>query len=880
MKSEKKYFYLRNVLAESMFRWPTEHLPATNTFRLVLCILLFCCYNNMQAQELKIDLSSSAWSFREGGKDQWMPATVPGTVHTDLIANKKISDPFYRTAEKELQWIGTTDWEYKTTFTIDERLLQHQNIDLHFEGLDTYADVFVNDKQILSADNMFRSWTKEIRNNLVKGQNTLSIYFHSPINKVMPAYRQLGYRVPVSNNDQADERVSVFSRKAGYHFGWDWGPRLVTSGIWRPVYLRAWNTTRFDDVFIKQKKLETAKATLEAQVEISSATEGVKRVEVYVENSKTPIVSKEVFLSKGLATVVLPFEIKNPELWWPNGLGKQRLYNFKVQVKDGANIVGEKNTRRGLRTIEVVQEANEKGQSFYFKVNGVPVFAKGANYIPQDNFLTRVTPQRYQHIIETAAQSNMNMLRVWGGGIYENEIFYNLCDEKGILVWQDFMFACALFPPSESLKQNIYAEAVENVKRLRNHPSIALWCGNNEIVQFFNQNFWGQTKADWKPKDSLLVLNTYAEIFHNILPSAVKAHDDEKFYWSSSPNGSNYSMKFTGDGKRGDMHYWGVWHGREPFEKFNEVIPSFMSEYGFQSFPEIETVKKFALPQDYSISSDVMTAHQRSGIGNEAIAQYMKARYRTPADFNNFLYVGQVLQAEGIRMAIEAHRRGMPYCMGSLYWQLDDCWPAASWSSMDYYGRWKALQYAVKKAFDPLLLSIVKEGDEIKLFAVSDDLKPLAATLQIQLVDFSGKVLSTVQKKISVSPNSSNVVHTIKEADLIKDHNRAKVCLSATLTSAKEELSQNIFYFALPKDLELDKPNIKFGLSKSGGKYIIEMAADKLAKNVKIAIGEENIVFSDNYFDLLPGVKKQVSFSSDKIIEQKDFKLTSLVDTY
>lgn len=842
-----------------------------------LFLPLFCC---VYASAQKLELGGSAWQFRKAGSSDWLPTTVPGTVHTDLLNNKKIDDPYYRTNEKKQQWIGESDWEYQTSFIITDELLQKENVNLVFEGLDTYADVFVNDKLVLSADNMFRSWSKEIKRHLVKGENKLRIYFYSPINKVTPAYKQLGYTVPVSNNDQADERVSVFTRKAGYHFGWDWGPRLVTSGVWRPVYLVGWNKAKIDDVFIKQKNLTNSTATLEAQLEVSATTEGVKEVAIYVDNSKAPVASKRVLLSKGLTKVIIPFTMKNVELWWPNGMGKQRLYNFKVQVKDGAAVVSEKSTRRGFRTVEVVQEANEKGQAFYFKVNGVPVFAKGANYIPQDNFLTRVTPQRYEHIINTAVQSNMNMLRVWGGGIYENEIFYNLCDEKGLLVWQDFMFACALYPPDEALKQNIYNEAVENVKRLRNHPSIAMWCGNNEIVQFFNQNFWGQMKVKWTPKDSISVLNTYAEIFHNILPSAVKAHDDEKFYWSSSPNGYNYSMKFTGDGKRGDMHYWGVWHGREPFEKFNEVIPSFMSEYGFQSFPEMETVKRFALPEDHSISSEVMTAHQRSGIGNEAIAQYMKARYKTPEDFSNFLYVGQVLQGEGIRMAIEAHRRGMPYCMGSLYWQLDDCWPAASWSSMDYYGRWKALQYMVKKAFNPVIVSILKEGDEIKVYAVSDKLKSFNASLQLQLIDLSGKVLSNVQKQVLVSANGSTIIYSVKENDLVKGHNRNKISFIATLVAGKEEVAQNIFYFALPKDLELEQSNIKTSLSKSGKLYTIDILADKLAKNVNLSVGEENIVFSDNYFDVIPGVKKRVTFTSDKLIEQKGIKLLSLVDTY
>jgi len=474
--------------------------------------------------------------------------------------------------------------------------------------------------------------------------------------------------VPVSNNDQADERVSIFTRKAGYHFGWDWGPRFVTCGVWRPITLNAWDNIQIEDLFIKQLKIDGNSANMEAQLTATSTSQGVKTLQIFVNGSQSPIYDKEIMVLNGDNILAARFDMNNIQLWWPNGMGEQKMYTFKAVLSDKKNEIASAQVKRGLRTIEVVNESNAKGKSFYFKVNGKSVFMKGANYIPQDNFLPRVTRERYEHVINTAVSSHMNMLRVWGGGIYENDLFYELCDEKGILVWQDFMFACSMYPPFQYLRLKIQDEATYNIKRLRNHPSIALWCGNNEILQFMNQNYWGQTKKNFNnAKDSMTVVNTYAEIFFNILPAAVKACYDEKFYWSSSCSPENYSTKFSGDALTGDFHYWGVWHGKEPFENFNIKIAPFLSEYGFKSFPELETVKKYAIPSDYSIDSEVMKAHQRSGIGNAAIAFYMKDWFKTPAKFENLLYVGQILQAEGIKIAIEAHRRSKPFCMGTLF---------------------------------------------------------------------------------------------------------------------------------------------------------------------------------------------------------------------
>lgn len=365
--------------------------------------------------------------------------------------------------------------------------------------------------------------------------------------------------------------------------------------MWRPVYLKGWSQVKVDDLFIKQRVVTAQNASLEVQITVNNTTEGLKTGELYVDSSKRPLFSKKVWLSEGESTIKLPFDLKNIELWWPNGLGKQKQYHFKVVIINDDKSLVCKEVKRGLRNIEILQEAGEKGESFYVKVNGKAVFMKGSNYIPQDNFLPEVSKERYQHVINTAVESNMNMLRVWGGGIYENDLFYDLCDEKGILVWQDFMFACALYPPLPDLKKSIYNEAVYNIKRLRNHASVAMYCGNNEIAMFMRK-FW----RDFKPRtpaDSVALAQTYENIFHEILPAVIKAHDDDKFYWSSYPNGVNYSSKMVSDKTRGDAHYWGVWHGKKPFETFKDNISPFMSEYGFQSFPELETVKTYAIQQ-------------------------------------------------------------------------------------------------------------------------------------------------------------------------------------------------------------------------------------------------------------------------------------------
>jgi beta-mannosidase len=778
----------------------------SKTKGLLLALLFLIFINQSKAQKI-VDLTGG-WQFHKVGESAWNTATVPGTVHTDLLNNKLIEDPFYRTNEKNLQWIGETAWEYKTSFTADDQLLKNDKLYLIFEGLDTYADVYVNDVKVLVADNMFKQWKLDVKSQLKMGTNILRVYFHSPIKKGEELYNSLPFRVPASDNDQASPKVSVFTRKAGYHYGWDWGPRLVTSGIWRPVYIKTFNNAAINDLFIKQDKLTKEQADLKAKVEVESLTSGTRQLEVFVDGNTKPLYSEIVHLDTGITNLVCSFTLKNPELWWPNGYGAQKLYNFKVFLKDGPKVISEKQERHGMRTVEVVQESNGQGNSFYFLVNGVKIFMKGANYIPQDNFLPRVTRERYEHIINTAVLSHMNMLRVWGGGIYENDLFYDLCDEKGILLWQEFMFACAMQPPIESIKQSIYEEAVQNIKRMRNHPCIAMYCGNNEVAAFMGSDFWGTAKkgAFRNAQDSITIINTYKDVFFNILPAAVKGYDDDRFYWSSSPQANNYAL-YTHDSRTaGDVHYWAVWGAGKPMEEYLDNIGPFMSEYGFQSFPDIETIKTFALPSDYNINSDVMKAHQRSYTGNGAIVTYMKRWYKVPSQFTDFLYTGQVLQAEGIKLAIEGHRRAKPFCMGSLYWQIDDCWPAASWSSMDYYGHWKAQQYEAKRAFSNILVSPIARHDTVSVYVVSDSLKAITAQLQLRLMDLDGHILSQKMVIAKIPSNSSGAFYKATATDLLKGADKKNVVFSVRLLEQGKVLSENCLYFEEPRDLNVRVP--------------------------------------------------------------------------
>ncbi|MBM3435788.1 MAG: glycoside hydrolase family 2 protein, partial [Bacteroidetes bacterium] len=661
-------------------------------------------------------------------------------------------------------------------------------------------------------------------------------------------------------------------RKAPYQYGWDWGPRFVTSGIWKPVYLRSWDNARIADVQVVQKSLLENLATLTANLEILSVKNQECTLKINDIVNDTILADNTISLQKGKNNVTVNFEIPKPLLWWPNGMGDQSLYSldFIIQASGTSDTISE---NIGLRTIERVQNKDSVGESFYFTVNGIPVFMKGANYIPQDNFPSRVTDERYQAVIRSAVDANMNMLRVWGGGIYENDIFYDLCDEYGILVWQDFMFACTMYPGDSAFLENVREEAVQNVKRLRNHACLALWCGNNEIDEGWHN--WGWQKAmNYSASDSTEVWNNYLEIFENILHGAVSLYSPYTPYTPSSPRiGWGHEEAMT----EGDMHYWGVWWGEQPFEVYEEKVGRFMSEYGFQGFPDIVTLDSCLNAEDLNLGSKALLNHQKHPRGMELINTYMSREYEVPNSFEDYCYVSQLVQAYGIRKAIEAHRRAMPVCMGTLYWQLNDCWPVISWSSTDYYHRWKALHYFVKEAFQDLLVSFDQKKDFVRVFVVSDKPEDLSARLTIRVLDFNGNVKWKSEDNIQVTARTSKKYSELNTQGYSKNHD----LLVAGLYLVDSLIAENILYFGSPKELNLPAPEISKEITTGDYGYLIHLKSDKLAKNVFLK-SDADALFSPNYFDIVPGSEKIVKcFTSASREEfERNLKIIHLQSVY
>ena len=815
-------------------------------------IFLLFVSMNLLSQNIERSLNAEYWKFKQENLNKWLPAQVPGTVHTDLYLNHVIPDPFFGTNEKDVQWIENENWVYKTSFLVSKSEINYKHIDLKFDGLDTYATVFVNGIEILVANNMFRIWKTAVKNHLVEGVNTIEIKFKSAVIEGKNKAKKLFYTLP------ADEKI--FTRKAQYQYGWDWGPRFVTAGIWKNVSLNFWNNAHIELVKHNQLELNKEKAIIEFITDIKS--DGTNTVQLKINDSLSTI-----NLKKGLNKVSLIYEVQNPKLWWTNGLGKANLYPFEISLVDDKGPVSSKKINIGLRTLELIQEKDQIGSRFYFKLNGVPIFMKGANYIPDDSFMPRVTDSIYKARIKDAADAHMNMLRVWGGGVYASDVFYEACDANGILVWQDFMFACAMYPGDDDFLKNVKHEVIDNVNRLQNHPSLAIWCGNNESDEGWKNWGW-QKEFKYSKADSTQIWNDYKKLFHELIPKTIDSllPKNKAIYWPSSPSiGWGRKESLT----QGDSHYWGVWWGNEPFEVYEHKVGRFMSEYGFQGMPNLENFKSFTDAGFLNLNSQSIKNHQKHPTGYKIIDEYMKRDFLVPKKFEDYLYVSQLLQASGMKTAIEAHRRAMPYCMGTLYWQLNDCWPVTSWSSVDYFGNWKAFHYQVKHSYENVLISVQAEKDEYKIFIINDNLENCLGNLKIQHIDFKGKILLENNLKVKVYLNSSEPYFTVLKKDILKGLLK-NTALKIEFTSEKYS-AKKVFYFVKPKDLELSKPTI---LIKKIDDVTFEITSDVLTKNICLST-DKKVHFSDNFFDVLPNQVYKIIMSKPS----EHIKVKSLFDT-
>lgn len=815
---------------------------------LLLISLCFSCETSYHTP--KTSVIDANWTFKSLADNTWRVASVPGDVYSDLLTHNLIANPFIAENELNVQWVAENDWEYKTKFKVDDSTFQKKHIELNFDGLDTFASVFLNDSLILQTNNAFRNYKVDVKS-FVKKENKLHVVFNSTHYFEEEGKNKIAYQLPEGNR--------IFVRKPQFQFGWDWSPKLKTSGIWKPISITSWDDLKINDVFIVQNSLEESLAKLTAKVEFATSLNDELIFEVTVNNE---VVGKaKVQVDSTQTKYEIPFEIENPKRWWPHNLGEPYLYNMSVRIKKGWTILDYKAVSKGLRTIELVTEKDSIGESFYFKVNEVPVYIKGSNYVPQTSLQNQVTDTDYDRLLNDVVDANMNMLRVWGGGMYENDIFYDLCDEKGILVWQDFMFACAMYPGDKEFLDNVKQEAIDNIKRLRNHASIALWCGNNE-----NSEGW----ENWHWKDGLSkaqqaeVGNNYIKLFNNILPNTVRDLTDNTSYWETSPKFGRGNPNYNTEG---DTHDWFVWHDAYPFEHFEEKVPRFMSEFGFQSYPTYETIKFASLNDSIQMDSLAFSSHQKHVRGNELIAEYMNRDFPVPTAFEDYVYMSQLVQAYGITKGMEAHRRAKPYNMGSMYWQLNDCWPAVSWSSIDFLGNWKALHYQAKKAFKNVITSSIVQNDTLKTFVVNDEMKMQRGSLSLRLLDFKGTELWAMCDTTSVDALSSQQKYALDLKTL--QFNKNEVVLETSFNS-----NTSYFYFVRPKELSLLTSEIEQIITKTEAGFTIELVSETLQKDVFL-FSDANGKFSDNFFDLMPNERKLIEFKT-RVGALEDLKIKTL----
>lgn len=782
---------------------------------------------------------NGAWTLDiPGSAFPQIPATVPGSVYHDLLTAGQIPDPFYRDNENEALKIMDNDFVYSRSFTVPASLLENDAVVLHCDGLDTLATVTVNGTVVGTAKNMHRTYEFDVKDVLKAGENEITVKFDSPTRFIKAAYAE-------SRADGSTDAMVGFPliRKAHCMFGWDWGPRLPDAGIWRNISILGIQTARIRDVYVKQHH-EGGKVTLEVDTHITEIT-GSAPVTV-----KVTAPDCTVFTAQGGKALI---EIENPQLWWPNGLGEQPLYQVEVTLGDGLDSWCR---RIGLRTLTVTRKKDQWGESFSHCVNGVDVFAMGADYIPEDNLLPRVNPQRTRRLLEDAKAANMNCIRVWGGGYYPEDYFYDTCDELGLLVWQDFMFACAVYNLTEDFEENIKAEFVDNIRRLRHHASLALWCGNNEMEQFVAYGEWVSSlrqKAD------------YIKMYEYILPKVLKEEDPQTFYWPASPS-SGGSFDEPQDPNRGDVHYWDVWHGLKPFTDYRNYLFRYVSEFGFQSFPCMQTIESFTAPEDRNVFSYVMEKHQRNASANGRIVSYLSQMYLYPSSLSNLVYASQLLQAQAMQYGVEHWRRNRndEHCMGAVVWQLNDCWPVASWASIDYFGRWKALHYYEKRFFAPVLISCHEEGILSQNTNVNAEPFDLKKTAQLNvsnetLKPFTGKanwalrrpdasIIESGSFDVEVAPMSA--VWMPKQD--FSDRATYDCYYSYELVDSQgSPVGEGTVFFCAPKHFHFADPQLEAHIE--GDEIVV--TAKAYARSVELMAGADTLL-SDNYFDMNAGTKR------------------------
>lgn len=830
----------------------------------VLVLLLASC-QKAEVQNVVEQSLNEGWVLEGDTLDISMQVSVPSVVQQSLFEAGIIPHPYLGTVENDLLWISDHPWKYTLHFTADKDLLDKDAVELVFEGIDIYADVTLNGCQMLSADNMFREWKLDVKSVLKAEDNVLEVNFKRFDSTQLALYDQTVPRFP--------EKYAV-TRKCGYQHGWDWAPKYKNVGIWKPVKLIGWSEARIENAYFVTKSANEESAQMALHLDVDNTSARDLAAQIYIGWNLDRSIT--FHLDEGKQHKTLPFDIQNPSIWWPNEMGEQPLYDFEVRLLDGDKLLDSKTIRTGIKTIEMVDEPDSIGRAFYFKVNGVPMYAKGANYIPEEMIETWMNANNTLNLIREAKEAHFNMLRVWGGGVYPSDDFFNICDSLGILVWEDFMYAGSMYPYDEFFLENVEIEAIEQVKRLASHPSLALWCGGNEISEgYYN---WGwQTSLNWSEEDDKVMKTGYDKLFEEILPNAISEFDGTRPYWPSSPSkGWGRPESLT----QGDVHYWGVWWGEQPYEVYREKVGRFNSEYGYQSYPDYSTLLKIGMSKENPIEiveiqqDELLAAHQKHARGARQIDDFIQKYYPYPKNMEEYVYMSQLSQAYGMEVAIEAHRTAKPYNMGTLYWQLNDAWPVTSWSSIDYYGNKKALQYKLKELYAPVLLSM--DVNNYSVYVTSDLLRDLSASLKVKVEDFHGNVLFEQDVDIQVGENQNANFEVEGVQGFLKTAAKNELFVKLELIENDELLADRYCYLAYPKDLNLPEANIEMNVFQDMFATVIELKSDVLTKDMQMFCTSAEGSFSDNYFDLGPGMVKKVVFTPDGNADEFKFGVRCL----
>jgi beta-mannosidase len=802
-------------------------------------------------------------------------ARVPGTVHQDLLAAGQLEDMYWRDNEASQQWVAERDWIYHREFEVDADLLACRQVLLECQGLDTLATVRVNGKEVLNADNMFRTWQVDVKPALVPGTNDISVYFHSTIPYI--SERNATFKLPCWNSYDPRFAGKSWIRKMPCSYGWDWGLMAATCGIWRDIRLLGVKAARWTDVLIRQEHHDGLVDLRVCGSIERFAGDGLRmRCRVHFDNGE--VIANDAEFQGDYVEDVL--SITDPQLWWPNGLGPQHLYVVTVELVDAKGHVLDTWQRRvGLRTLELDRHKDQWGESFQFVVNGLPFFSKGANWVPADVLIPRLTRADYERLLGAAADANMNMIRAWGGGFYEQEDFFDVCDERGLLVWQDFIFACSTYPAFDAeFLASVEAEARDNVQRIRSHPSLAFWCGNNELEQGLVGDTWTDRCMSWED---------YKDLFEDLLPRVVGELDPDRPYWPGSPHTPHGDRRNFNDPTCGDAHCWDVWFGGKPFEYQRQWQHRFMSEFGFQSFPEPRTLDSFCAPEDKNLTSYIMDYHQRSDNGNRKIFAYLLDWFKMPHGLENTLWMTQVTQAECIRYACEHARRMQPRMMGVIYWQINDIWPAASWSSIDVFGRWKALQYYAKRFFSPLLVSVVENTATNCMSVHASNHLPEAADLRCEwhLTDLAGEELDAGLLTAKVPAQTDSEIGVVDCNAAVTSHGERDVIFWTRLFRGDELVSANYQTFARPRHLELRDPALVVEVTETGdNRFEARVTAAHPALYVRLELAETDAWFGDNFLALAGGESRTISINPWTPLTlaqvREQLRLSSLVDTF